>query len=255
MDKRTIGHDTCNARLLAKCLLASISTDLTVTLINRILQLYRNDGTYILWALTNNIYRNNIAFIETIREKIFITDLTQHNQDIEKYLIFIKNNLRLITTQSSPSEQHIGLITYSLHQLKQTKNQIFLRYVQDLHVKYQEAKLPGYTPAKLLLDVEDKICVLKHAEVWDTRPHLDTPAMALNTTPTLDAQMKEFLANHITMELKRLAETTKTPGNDGREGKFRPKFQHQEWMFQPPSSPSDTKTVQGCNYQWCAKCN
>jgi hypothetical protein len=235
--------------------LASITSDLTITIINRVPQLYRNDGTYLLWALTNNIYRSNIAFVETIREKITNATLIQHNHDIEKYLIFIKNNLRMITTKSSSGDQHMGLITYILRQLKQTQNQIFLRYIQDLHVQYQEAKLPGYTPTKLIQDVEDKIRVLKHAEVWENQSHHDTPAMALNTVPVFDTRLKEFLAHHITTELKRLTEGSKTSGNDGKDGKFRPKFQHQEWMFIPPSNPSDIKTVQGKNYQWCAKCN
>jgi hypothetical protein len=95
-DKHTIGHITCHARLLAKCLLASIGDDFTLTLMNRIPQEYRNDGTYMLWAITSNIYRNNIAFVENIREKIATAMLATHGNDLEKYLIFIKNNLRMI---------------------------------------------------------------------------------------------------------------------------------------------------------------
>jgi len=71
-DKHTIGHATCSARLLAKCLLSSISSKLSLTIINRVPAKYRNDGTDILWAITNNIYRNNVAFVESIREKIML---------------------------------------------------------------------------------------------------------------------------------------------------------------------------------------
>jgi hypothetical protein len=46
-DKHIIGHDTCNCRLLAKCLMASISTDLSITIINHIPDTYRNDGIFI----------------------------------------------------------------------------------------------------------------------------------------------------------------------------------------------------------------
>jgi len=66
VDKHTIDHDTCQSRLLAKCLLNSITSDLTVTILNRIPQAYRNDGTYILWSLSNNIHRNNIAFVKHV---------------------------------------------------------------------------------------------------------------------------------------------------------------------------------------------
>jgi hypothetical protein len=189
-DKHTIRHDTCHSRLLAKCLLASISHDLSLTLLNRIPTLYRNDGTYLLWTLTNNIYRNNIAFVESVREKTVTATVLQHDNDIEKYLIFIKNHLRMITTKHSSAQQHRGLITYILRQLKTTPNQIFLRYVQDLHVSYQEGKLPKYTPSTLITDVEDKIRVLKYAEVWDTVIRNESPAMALTVTPTLTDQLK-----------------------------------------------------------------
>ena len=101
LDKHTIGHETYQARLLAKCLLASISSDIALTLINRIPTTYCNDGTYLLWTLSNNIYHNNIAFIESIREKIANATVVHHQNDVEKYLIFIKNHLRMITSKST----------------------------------------------------------------------------------------------------------------------------------------------------------
>lgn len=56
----------------------------------------------------------------------------------------------------------------------------FLHYcIQDLHVHYQEVKLPGYTTTKLILDVENKYrCFKTHAEVWDKHTPSDNPAMA-----------------------------------------------------------------------------
>jgi hypothetical protein len=87
-DKHTIGHITCHARLLAKCLLASIGNNLTLMLLNKIPQAYRNDGTYMLRAIKNNIHCNNIAFIECIREKIATATMAQHESHIEHYLIF-----------------------------------------------------------------------------------------------------------------------------------------------------------------------
>lgn len=68
-DKHTIGHCTCSSRLLAKCLMNSITPDLSFIIINCISLAYRNDGTYILWLLSNNIHHNNVAFIKHIREK------------------------------------------------------------------------------------------------------------------------------------------------------------------------------------------
>jgi len=144
-DKHTIGHITCHARLLAKCLLASIGNNLTLMLLNKIPQAYRNDGTYMLRAIKNNIHCNNIAFIECIREKIATATLAQHDSDIEHYLIFLKNNLRMIMVKPADGKKFRGLITYILGQLKRTTNSIFLRFVQDLHVQYQEGNFPSIT--------------------------------------------------------------------------------------------------------------
>ncbi len=159
----------------------------------------------------------------------------------------------MITPTSNTTEQHSGLITYILCQLKHTKNPIFQHYIQDVHNQFQEAKLPQHTPTKLLLEVEDKIHVLKHAEAWDTLAQHDTPAMALNaTSSTITTQLKDFLTNHISSEFNKLIERHKLPSRDGRQ---KGKFQHQEWMFLPPKHPSETKTVNGRDYTWCLKCN
>jgi hypothetical protein len=121
---------------------------------------------------------------------------------MEKYLLFIKNHLRMITPKTASLKQYKGLITYILCQLKLTNNPIFLRYVQDIHISYQEGKLRKYTPMNLIQDAEDKIRVLKHASAWDPSNPLETPAMALTATPTLTKQLKEYLANQIMMEIK-----------------------------------------------------
>jgi hypothetical protein len=159
--------------------------------------------------------------------------LIDHGNDIEKYLIYIKNNLCMITSSSATKQNHSGLITYILHQLKQTTIAAFLHYIQDLHIEYQEGELPKYTPLKLIQDVEDKIRVLKHAEVRDAASHPEAPAMALNSTMKMSNQLKEFLAYHISTEIKKLHEANK---DNNRDGKVKHRFQHQEWMFVGPAN-------------------
>jgi hypothetical protein len=113
--------------------------------------------------------------------------------------------------------------------------------VQDLQISYQEGNLPKLTHQKLILHVEDKIRVLKHADAWTLPSTKETPAMELNTSPVLTDQLKDFLANHTSTEIKRLASSAKPLG---KEGKPKDCFQHQEWMFIPPTKTSDTKKVQ-----------
>jgi hypothetical protein len=48
VDKHTLGHETYQARLLAKCLMALTTHDLSFTLlINQVPSKYRNDGIYL----------------------------------------------------------------------------------------------------------------------------------------------------------------------------------------------------------------
>jgi len=195
-----------------------------------------------LWAITNNIYRNNVAFVENIWEKIITTMIAHRDNNVERYLIFIKNNLQMIHSKSTAAKKHNGLITYILHQLKLSTNPMFLCFIQDLHIQYQEAKLLKLTPMQLVLDVEDKIRVLKHADLWATTAP-ETPAMALAATTAVSDQLKEFLANHITAELTRLMNTHKNTTKDGKDSKSHSHFTHQDWMFIPPPKLSDTKVV------------
>jgi len=108
----------------------------------------------------------------------------------------------MIIAKPSHGKKFNGLITYILRQLKRSSNPIFLRFIQDLHVQYQEGKLRKYNAMRLILDVEDKIRVLKHAEAWETSlSSQDVPAMALNTTTVIPDQLRDFLVNHITAEI------------------------------------------------------
>jgi len=56
IDKYTIEHDACHAPLLAKCLLASLTNDFTLTLMNRLKNQYRNDSNYMVLVITNPIW-------------------------------------------------------------------------------------------------------------------------------------------------------------------------------------------------------
>jgi hypothetical protein len=61
--------------------------------------------------LGNHIYRNNIAFSEHVREQIITMTLAAHNNDVLKYLLTIKNKLRMMTSPTQPASQtHHGLL-------------------------------------------------------------------------------------------------------------------------------------------------
>jgi hypothetical protein len=124
-DKLKLDHLAYNARVLGRLLMASITDEFSLTIVNRIPQDLRNDGPLILWTICNHIHRNNIAFIGTIKTKIRDATLSHFGDDINKYIIFIKDNLRLISAAMADSAEHNDLITYLFAQLTKSNINMF----------------------------------------------------------------------------------------------------------------------------------
>jgi len=59
-----------------------------------------------------------MAFKETIKQKIREAALTQFGDDVIKYLIYVKNNLCLITSSMQAANTHGDLLTYLFQQLE-----------------------------------------------------------------------------------------------------------------------------------------
>lgn len=247
-DKHTVGHITYQSRLLAMVILNSITDDFMTVLIHRVPQSLRNDGTFLLWSLCHNIHRNNVAFTEKIREKITTATLTNFNNDVLKYIIHIKDNLKMITTTSTSNPEHNGLITYILRQLKLSPVRLFHDYVRKLHVEYQEGKHPNMTPHSLLTIIENKIRVLKHADEWHEDNANQPGAMALAASASKQpTSLEETLLKQI-QTLTQIIERN----NTRQPGKGKP---YSEWKHSPPTNLSDIKTYNGKTFRWCTKCN
>lgn len=89
----TIGHPTYNAQLLGKVLLNSVTDTVSMALINRIPQDYRNDSPLILWTMRYSIHRNHVAFVETVKKKICKLRLGDCHDNIAQYIILVKNDI------------------------------------------------------------------------------------------------------------------------------------------------------------------
>jgi hypothetical protein len=244
-DKHTVGHPTYHARLLAMVLMNSITDDLMTTLIHRVPTNLRNDGTYLLWSICHNIHRNNVAFTEHIREKISIATLSTFNNDVNKYIIFIKDNLKMISTTTTP--EHNGLITYILRQLKLSPIPLFQDFIRKLHIEFQEGKHPLLTPTLLLKDVEDKIRVLKHADEWREANNPQPNAMALAADVRTPTTFETILLKQIQALTKMVEQNKNHHSNKGSP--------YSEWKHNPPTNPLETKTYNGKIFRWCLKCN
>lgn len=267
-DKHTVAHPTYNARVLARLLLKSVTDDFSITVINRIPQEYRNDGPLILWTICNNIHRNNIAFIETIKSKIRDSKLSQFGEDVCKYIAHVRDNLRLITSMANSASEHNDLIIHILTQLCSSPIKPFKEAMQQLHVKYLEAQLPNLTPSQLLKRADDKAQILKHAGQWNDN---DTPAvmalkLALETQKSENDKLVKQLVAHVGKLINKRPyqnqqqlqpddrnhyhPTNKRPYNNGIELHS----QTQSWITIPPSNPQETKVHDRRVYSWCTKC-
>ncbi len=159
----------------------------------------------------------------------------------------------MITSPTSPSTAHNGLITYILCQLKDSHVDMFQKYIRDLHVGFQEATLGGITVHKLLLQIEDKIRVLKHAGEWTASDATQPAAIALAAGTKLTPQLEELLSKQIKAPLTQLVECHKSLNNNNHSNKSG--FVHQEWMFVPPTTPGETRQYDNKTFTRCTKCH
>jgi hypothetical protein len=250
VEKHALGHETYHSRLLAIVLMSSITESLSTVLLYRIPQLLRNDGTYILWTICNNVHRNNVAFKETVREKITTATLSNFNNDITNYLIYIKDNLKMISSATNRNNDNNGLITYIFRQLKLSNITLFQDYIRKYHVEYQEAKHPNLTIDTLLEEIENKIRVLKHAGEWLASDTNEMPAMALSTIPKMTPQLEEFIQKQVQAQLKTILNRQRQPRtHENTLGKG-----IQDWMLTPPTNPAEIKRWNNKEHKWCQKC-
>lgn len=246
-DKYTFGHPTYLARCLARLLLCSITEDFYITVIGRIEQDYRNDGPLLLWTVCNNIYRNNIAFVETIKAKLRMANIDQFNNDIPKYITFLRDNLRLITAADDTTTDHNDLLTYIFNALSSSNITLFKEQVQKWHVSYLEAETPDLTPTKLIKMADDKIQVLRHAGLWNETENPNV--MALKLELDQQKQNNKELVQQIVAHISRITDRSSKAQN-GLNG-----YQHPAWMTTPPHSITEiSKVMNGKSYVWCTKC-
>jgi hypothetical protein len=246
-DKLTLDHPTFNARVLGRLLMASITDTFSITIINRIPQDLHNDGPLILWTVCNHIHRNNIAFVETIKTKIRNATLTQFSDDVDSYIIYIKDNLRLISAATDDTKEHNDLITYIFAQLSMSNINLFQDAVQKWQIEYLEANMPDLMPTKLLKLADDKAQVLKHAGQWKT---IESPAvMALKLELEQQRTNSQTLVKNIVAHVGQLLQKQRNKSGNGGNA-----YQYPEWMTEPPPAGILAKMHDNKQYNWCHKC-
>jgi hypothetical protein len=216
---------------------------------------YRNDGPYILWTICNHIHHNNIAFIETIKQRIHNTTLAQFDNNVLKYIMTIRDNLRLITT-SSQKDTHKDLLTYLFRQLTACTIEPFKQAMQNWHVDYLEAKTPDLSPTSLLKKADTKVQILQHAGHWT--PQTNPEVMALKLALQAQRDQSDLLVKQLTAHVTCLVNHNNGgrpggPYKHNRNGQ-RINGSHPALMTIAPTYPTETKMQDGRLYTWCTKC-
>jgi len=173
--------------------------------------------------------------------------LAEPDNDITKYIIYIKNNLKMITHASANTDDQKGLLTYIFGQLKLCSIPLFQNYACHLHIAYQEGKHTNLTSSTLLEEVENKVRVLKHAKEWMNTSNPHPPAMALYASGPQPTNLEKLILLQTQLLTKLL--TTKHNKNDSNAKPYN------KWKHDTHANLNDTKTVNGKVFKWCTKCN
>jgi hypothetical protein len=126
---------------------------------------YCTYGPLLLITMCIHIHRNHLAFVESIKTKIRLASLPEFMDDIEAYLRFLQDNLRLITSTGAADSDHDDLVPHILLQLRSTKIPIFQHTILKRHRQYRENKL-NLTPSTLVTMADEESQVLKHSHQW-----------------------------------------------------------------------------------------
>jgi hypothetical protein len=233
-----------------------------MTIINRIPTNLRNVSHLFLWMICNHIHRNNVTFVESVKQKILSSTLSQFEDDVCKYILHIKDNLHLITVNDSSPNDHNDQVIQIFTQLTSSSIKSFADKMKELYVDYLEAKLPNLTPDMLLKAANDKMQVLKHSGQWTDTETPDVMALKLQLETHQAAStdtIKQLVAHIGHLEhCKHGRSLVDAPTHSDKHGKRNqpdyPSHSYPAWMITPPRTNDEVKAVDQRIYTWCPKC-
>jgi len=91
--------------------------------------------------------------------------MADFNQDVSKYLRFLSDNLRLISSTGAEANAHNDLVPHILQQLRATTIPLFQQAILRWQRAYFESTL-SLTPQSLVLKADQERQILIHAGQW-----------------------------------------------------------------------------------------
>jgi hypothetical protein len=116
----------------------SLTVEFTTILHSKIDQDFSNDGPLLLFTMCNHIHRNHLAFIESIKNKNRMATLAEFKNNVQGFLSFLQDNLRLITSAGVDKMDHTDLVPHILLQLRTTTIPVFQQSVLTWQHEYMK---------------------------------------------------------------------------------------------------------------------
>jgi len=249
----TRGTTTYNHRLFGMFLMNSITPDFAALLHSRIDSRYCSDGPLLLYTMCQHIHRNHLAFVESIKTKVRSSTLATFHYDVPKYLRFLGDNMKLISSTGGEDTAHNDLIPHMLLQLRTTNIPLFQQSVLKWQRDYYEATLP-LTPQTLIAKADQECQILQHAGQWVET--IDPAVTALQATLQANTQksgelLHTLVANlaKVNQQYKDLSRSSRPSTRQTHKGNYTP-----DWIYDSPAYPDQIRMHNGKYWHYCSKC-
>jgi hypothetical protein len=257
-ERHVRGTQIYNSRLLALFLMNSLTPEFATLLHSRIDLDYSTDGPLLLFTMCNHIHRNHLAFVESIKNKIRLATLGEFKNNVQEFLRFLQDNLRLITSTGEDTTAHTDLVPHILLQLRTTTIPVFQQSVLTWQREYMENKLK-LSPSSLVTLADQECQVLKHANQWveTIDPSVAAMQALLQTNKEGSAQIFKRLAANFTELAKKQQGIDKDlrhhHDESFRNHGYNPN-NNPDWIFTPPQDITQTRYFNGRTWYFCTKC-
>jgi hypothetical protein len=241
-----------HARILGKVIINSVTDDFYTVLQNYAGIDLCNDGPLLLWLILSHFHTSTITYTERIRASIRARDLRKdHNHNVESYLLWIRHQLDVLTTNLSLSDASTSdLIEPIFIQLLSTTSKRLRRSVEDWHLSYHKEEKP-FT-AMTLISLAEKttkaLCCTGHLY---NDPEPDIAVLHAKLVQQADLANQAFTVITNTLQSQQNGNAKKQHGKQHGHQQRPPK---PEWYFKPPGHPNEVHKHDGRDWHWCPKC-
>jgi hypothetical protein len=242
------------ACLLGVFLMNSITNEFALLLHSRIDHAYSSDGPLLLYTMCSHIHRNHLAFVESIKNKIRSSSLASFNNDVQSFLNYLTDNLKIITSTGASEKAHNDLIPHIFLQLRATTIPIFQQSILQWQREYFENKL-DITPLSLVRKADTECQVLKHAHQWveTIDPSITAMQAFLQSSKDSSAQVFKTIAANFS-EITRRQQDINSDFKHYQRNQYTNSNNNPEWIYDRPDDPNEIRHYHGRAWKFCTKC-